>query len=214
MAPNGFPPPALSAPDLTGPVSILNWPVAGPRSVRRHRQRPYAHVRIEIDLAPPEASTEAGLLARLARSVGSRGPRASRALLTTGGLLLHAFASDGFVRVLHWEVAPGGWLPVAGSAPPDGGEAEPLGRFERALADAGGAAAAARARRLAFRLGATDGRHADVVVRPRSTAFHHAATIDLVGRFPESSVSDLVGAIHRRIPLSRARVTQAAYATE
>ena len=42
----------ISAPDLVGPVSILNWPVAGPRAVRRRRQRPFWHAGVVFEVRP------------------------------------------------------------------------------------------------------------------------------------------------------------------
>ena len=62
MSPPSFPPTGASAPDLVGPVSFLNWPVAGPRSTRRHRQRP-VHPRPPRD-RPSSRVPRSGNLAR------------------------------------------------------------------------------------------------------------------------------------------------------
>ena len=163
MSPSRPPPPAISAPGLIGPVSILNWPVAGPRAVRRHRRRPYTHVHLEIDLRPEAlAPGTSAFVRRIERALREREVEESTDLLKLTAAVLHALSAVGFLRVFHWEVEPGGWLPL-----PDVGRARnetPLGQFLRAL-DSPSWQAAARARSLSLRLGARGDLHADAAVR-------------------------------------------------
>ena len=209
MTPPGFPPEGLSAPDLTGPVSILNWPISGPRTLRRRRQRPYTHAHLEVDLRGTVDGPSTGVLRRLERALAEREIVDGRNLLSLTGIALHAFSSVGFVRIYHWEAQPGGWLPLPGGAP--NATEEPLGVFLKALGnDAWGSVTDARA--IAMRLGAKGNLHADVVLRHRHRERRHSITIDLYGLFAEATVRDLVGAIHERLPMRGAKVTKASYA--
>ena len=202
--------PGASAPDVIGPVSILNWPVAGPRSVRRHRQRPYTHVHLEVDLTPESlAAGRAHLVGRIEKALREREVEESNDLLRLLARVLHAFSSVGFVRIFHWEADPGGWLPLSEGGRP--ASETPLGQFLRAL-DSPAWKDAARARSFALRLGARGNLHADLVVRRLHRERRHAISIDLRGLFPESTVRDVVGALHERVPLTKASVTTVAYA--
>lgn len=210
MSPPAFPPTGASAPDLVGPVSFLNWPVAGPRSIRRHRQRPYTHVHIEIDLRPESLAAGASpIVRRIEKALKEREVEEGSDLLKLTGTVLHAFSSVGFVRVFHWEAEPGGWLPL-----PDGGRSgseTPLGQFLRAL-DNPAWKDSARARSFSLRLGARGNLHADIVVRRVHRERRHSLSLDLRGLFPERTVHDVVGALHERVPLLKANVTTVAYA--
>ncbi|MGI0140781.1 MAG: hypothetical protein ACREBT_06545 [Thermoplasmata archaeon] len=209
MTPATLPPSGLSAPGLIGPVSILNWPVAGPRGTRRHRSRPYSHIHLEIDLRPESIAKVGGAIRRIEKALGELEVVESEDLLRLTGVVLHAFASVGFVRIFHWEAEPGGWLPLPHGR--DGASEEPLGHFLRAL-DSEEWKATAKARSFALRLGATGNMHADVVVRRIHRERRHTISIDLRGSVPGSQVKDLVGAIHQRATLDHATVTQVAYA--
>ncbi|MGI0151976.1 MAG: hypothetical protein ACREC5_08585, partial [Thermoplasmata archaeon] len=72
MTPPALPASGLSAPDLTGPVSILNWPVAGPRANRRHRSRPCTHVHLEVDLRPERIDATGGAVRRIEKALRER----------------------------------------------------------------------------------------------------------------------------------------------
>ena len=209
MSPPPVPIAAASAPDLIGPVSLLNWPVAGPRSVRRHRQRPYTHVHLEIDLTPTSLAVGASaVVRRIEKMLRERNVEESVDLLKLTGTVLHAFSAVGFVRVYHWEMSPGGWLPR-----PNGTRAAsetPLAQPLRAL-ESPPWKTAARARSVALRLGARGNLHADIVIRRVHRERHHSISLDLNGLFPESTVRDVVGALHQRVPLEQARVTHFAY---
>jgi hypothetical protein len=202
--------PAISAPDLTGPVSILNWPVASAGGHRPRKARPYAHVHLEIDLQPEivRMPTHA-IFDRLEALLKER------EVVEIGGLLrltagaLHAFAGLGFRRVDHWEVDPGGWLPLP--EPSHAQLAEPLGHLLQALEDPSWKGLAAR-RGFSVRLSGPGTYRADLEVRRLHRERRHSISIDLRGRFPKSTVQDVVDALRRRLPVLRAAVSEFAYA--
>lgn len=208
MTPPAFPPAGASAPDLTGPVSFLNWPVAGPRAVRRHRQRPYTHVHLEIDLRPESLGAErSAIVRRIETALKEREVEEASDLLKLTGAVLHGFSAVGFLRVFHWESEPGGWLPLpTGRSGPE----TPLGQFLRAL-DSPAWKEVASARSISLRLGAQGNLHADVVIRRLHRERRHSISLDLRGLFRASTVHDVVGSLHERIPLRKAKVTTVAY---
>ncbi|MGI0072011.1 MAG: hypothetical protein ACRECT_08125 [Thermoplasmata archaeon] len=210
MSPPPIPTPPTSAPGLIGPVSILNWPVAGPRTLRRHRQRPYTHVHLEIDLHPAVLGegTSSTVVRRIEQALREREVEESGNLLKLTGTVLHAFSAVGFLNIYHWEVTPGGWLPL-----PNGSRTAtdtPLGHFLKALENPAWEAAG-RARSLALRLGARGNLHADLVIRRLHRERRHAISLDLRGLFPEATVHAVVGALHERVALTHATVTTVAY---
>ncbi len=209
MTPPALPAGGLQAPDLTGPTSILNWPIAGPRAQRRRRRRPFAHVHIEIDLRPESPPPGRGLLGKIEKVLREREVVESPNLLRFTFGILHAFSAAGFVRIHHWEVQPGGWLPLPEDASGARDE-EPLGHFLRALqSDAWSRLRTARS--FSMRLGAMGHLHADVVIRRAHRERNHTVSVDLRGRFPEEAVDDLVGAIRSRMPVRSTKVTEASY---
>lgn len=209
MTPPAFPAGGLQAPDITGPTSILNWPISGPRAQRRRKQRPFAHVHIEVDLKPASPPPSTGLVGKVEKVLREREVVESPDLLRFTAGVLHAFSAAGFVRIRHWEAQPGGWLPL----PEDRSgarEEEPLGHFLRALqSDAWSQLRAARS--FSMRLGAMGHLHADIIVRRMHRERHHTVSIDLRGRFPEGVVDDLVGALRTRVPVRSTKVTEASY---
>jgi len=205
MAPPGAREPSVSAPDLTGPTSFLDWPLALRGPSPRRRARRFSHVHLEVDLEPeivreprlPVVRQMEALLRE--RQVVEFGD----VLRLTAGLL-HAFSSQGFSRVDHWEVVPGGWLPL-----PEAGHdrrTEPVGHLLRALAsDAWRRIAEARG--FSVRLSGTGTIRADAVVRHVHRERMHSISIDLWGRITPTDVKDLFGSIRARLPVLRARVT-------
>lgn len=201
---------AASAPDLIGPTSILEWPTSLTPSRRARRARPFAHVRLEVDLTPEVVrepavpvlrQVEAFLREREVVEVGD--------LLRLTARLLHALASAGFSRVDHWEVEPGGWLPL-----PEPGHttlAEPVGHLLRALqSDAWNRIAGARA--FSLRLSGTVPFRADAVVRRVHRERVPSLSLDLRGKVAPTQVQDLVGAMRERLPVLRSRIAAYSYA--
>jgi hypothetical protein len=162
-------------------------------------------VHLEIDLRPEALAAGASpTLRRIEKALREREVEESSDLLKLTGTVLHAFSAVGFLRVFHWEVDPGGWLPL-----PEGahtGSETPLGQFLRAL-ESPSWKVATKARSFALRLGAHGNLHADIVIRRLHRERRHSISIDLRGLFPESTVSDVVGALHERVPLLNAKLT-------
>lgn len=202
--------PGLSAPDLTGPVSILNWPTtfAGSRPARK--SRPFSHVRLEVDLRRESVRMPTfAVLDRLESLLKEREIVEGADLLRLAAQALHAFAGLGFRRVDHWEVEPGGWLPL-----PEASHAEliePLGHLLRALENPGWKGLAAR-RAFSVRLSGAAGYRADLVVRRMHRERRHAVSIDLRGRITRSQVRDVAAALARRLPVLRVVVSEYAHA--
>jgi hypothetical protein len=205
------PEPALAAPGLGGPVSILKQPISGPRASRRKRNRPYAHVHLEIDLgALPGGTPAAPALERLEQSVleGSDPQEVDLVLLI--GHMLHALSARRFRRIDHWEVAPGGWLPPAGAITHDEAE-EPVGQLLKSL-ESGALGSLAAVRSFAARLSDLRGNHVDVIVRRVGRIRRHAISLDLWGLWTPAAVDDLTGSLASRLPVTRSNLTKFQYA--
>lgn len=204
--------PALSAPDLIGPTSILDQPTQGPRAARRRRNRPYSHVHLEIDLArAPTADPKVPVLERLEEVLGIQEVVESADLIRLTGGTLHALSARGFRRVDHWEVSPGGWLPLPEpSARP--GTDEPVGQLLAALASDEWRSLA-QARSFSVRLSALQGKHADVVVRRTHRPGHHSLSLDLRGVWTREEVAGVRGALAERLPVEHSEITKFQYAT-
>ncbi len=197
--------PALSAPDLTGPVSFLAWPLAQAGHAARPGHRPMEHVHIEVDLLPVmERTTRIPGLRAIEEALREAEVIESGDLLTLTAGALEAFASTGWRRVDHWEVRPGGWLPLRHA--PRGPQIEPVRQFLDALRMSEWKAVA-DARELAARLADPHGNRLEVVVRRAHRERQHALSIDLHGSILRDAVHDLTAALHRRLPVLRAEVT-------
>lgn len=205
MPRNPLPPSGLSAPDLTGPTSIVLWPTALAPSRGRRSPRSFAHVHLEVDLEP-EVIREPGLpvFRQLEALIREREVVEIGDLLRLSAEVLHALASQGFSRVDHWETRPGGWLPLPEASHPQ--IIEPVGHMLRALKhDRWKRLAGARS--FAVRLSGTGPNRADLVVRRVHRERLHTVSLDLRGKWSQTSVRDLVGAIRRRLPVLRSEVT-------
>jgi hypothetical protein len=198
--------PGLSAPDLIGPTSIVEWPVVRTPGRGHRRARPFRHVHLEIDLEPDvvrDASLpvfrqmEALIRERQVVEIGD--------LLRLVGETLHALASAGFSRVDHWEVEPGGWLPLPEPTHP--GIVEPVGHMLRALRDDRWHQLAG-ARSFGVRLSGRAKFRGDLLVRRVHRERHHSITLDLRGVVRASDVKEIVGALRSRLPVLRSQVTE------
>ena len=203
--------PALAAPGLGGPTSILKQPISGPRSSRRGRNRPFSHVHLEMDLAPePKDPTGVPALERLAGFLRERKVVEKGTLVLMAAATLHALAARRFRRVDHWEVAPGGWLP-----PPRPGKdpdaAEPVGELLEAL-ESEAWASVGSARSFSARLSDLSGGRVDVIVRRVHRERRHALSIDLWGSWTKATVKDLEGSLSDRLPVIRSTMTKYQYA--
>jgi hypothetical protein len=202
----------VSAPDLTGPRSILDWPVSGPTLHRPRRGRPFGHVRLEIDLKHEQLREPAiPILRQFERLLREEAVVEPGDLLRLGAGALHAFAARGFSRVDHWEMDPGGWLPLP--EPTHRTIAEPLSHLVRALGSAEWRRRA-QARGFSVRLSGHPKIRADLVVRRVHRERGHSITIDLRGWIAPREVDGLVRALRERLPVLRSAVTEFAYRDE
>jgi hypothetical protein len=208
MSPDPFPTP-ISAPDLTGPTSILDWPTMGAGSARSRRPRPFAHVHLEVDLRHERlAELAIPVLRQFEQLLREREVVEPADLLRLTAGALHAFASRGFSHVDHWEIAPGGWLPLP--EPTHRTIDEPVGHLLRALqSDAWQPHADAREFRV--RVSGHPLIRADLVVRRVHRERGHSISIDLTGRIAEREVRGLLAALRERVPVLRAAVTAYRY---
>ncbi len=203
--------PALSAPGIGTANPLLAPSVSGPRSSRRHRNRPYSHVHLEIDLAPkPPAPGGDPLLERLAGFLRERKVTEKGTLILLAGATLHALSSRRFRRVDHWEILPGGWLPPprSGTAPESD---EPVGHLLEAL-ESGAWTSVAAARSFSARLSDLSGGRIDVVVRRVHRERRHTVSMDLWGSWTQDTVEELQGAMAQRLPVLHSTMTQFQFA--
>ena len=209
VAPSNWPSTGLSAPDLTGPTSIVEWPVVRTPGRARRRARPFHHVHLEIDLEP-DVVRDGGLpiFRQMEALIRERQIVEIGDLLRLVGEALHALASVGFSRVDHWEVEPGGWLPLPEPTHP--GIVEPVGHMLRALRDDRWKPLAG-ARSFAVRLSGRGKFRADLVVRRVHRERSHSVTLDLRGIVRASDVKNVVSALRERLPVLRSQVTEYSY---
>jgi hypothetical protein len=190
---------------LTPPGQILT----GPRSIRRRRDRVFSHFELEFDLARrPATAAGAPLLERLARRLKEHGIVEPGSLAHLAAATLHALASQGFRRVDHWEVRPGGWLPLPAPVHAPATE-EPVGELLDLL-ESGAWSEIGSARSFSARLSDGTGGRADVVVR-RVHRLRHAITLKVRGTWSRERVDDLRGAIDERLPVAHAAMRRYGY---
>jgi hypothetical protein len=127
-------------------------------------------------------------------------------LLELSGEVLRALARLGFRSVDHWEVRPGGWLPLP--EPTHASLDEPVGHLLRAL-QSGAWATVADSHAFAVRLSGPPDRRVDLVVRRVHPERVHAVTLAFRGRLPAPYPDQVVRAIHSEVQLDRAEVTEA-----
>lgn len=209
MAPSRVPVEGLTAPGLSGPTSIVDWPVVRTPSHARRRARPFHHVHLEVDLVP-EVLREPGLpiLRQMEALIRERQVVEIGDLLRLTAGALHALASQGFSRVDHWEVQPGGWLPLPEPSHPR--IIEPVGHMLRALRDDRWKHLA-QARSFSVRLSGRAAFRADLVVRRIHRERTHSASLDLRGRVTATNVRDIVSSLRGRLPVLHSQVTNYSY---
>jgi hypothetical protein len=123
-------------------------------------------------------------------------------LLRPAAMVLHALASRGFSRVDHWEVRPGGWLPLP--EPAHERLSEPVGHLLHALAsDAWKRVGDARS--FAARLSGTGDTRADVTVRRVHREHAHAITLELFGPVSERELHSVERALRTELSIARLR---------
>lgn len=172
----------------------------------RHPREPtYARVRLEVDLGH-EVITPAGIpfLGEIRAFLRERKIAEEGNLLHLEAALLHALEACGFDRVDHWEIYPGGWLPLPEAVHP--GLVEPVEHLVRALAsdrwqEIAGAVS------FSVRLSADTDRRVDAVLRRVHRERQHSLSLELYGRLAPHDVHRTVHALQERLPVLRAQVT-------
>jgi hypothetical protein len=209
MAPEKETEPALAAPGLGELLATPQQSLTGPRSIRRRRGRVFNHVQLEFDLAPkPTNLAGAPLLERLAQRLKERRIVEKANLVQLAAATLHALSSQGFRRVDHWEIDPGGWLPLPAQLKHRDAE-EPVGDLLNLL-ESGTWSSIALARSFSARMSDFSGGRADVVVR-RVHRLRHALTLKVWRTMTKGQVEDLKGAIDGRLPVARSTITRFGY---
>ncbi len=190
---------------------MLNEPVSGPRSSRRALNRPYRHAHLGIDLSPDVVvKADAPLLLRLERALSEKKIVEAADLVRLAGGTLHALAARRFRQVDHWEVSPGGWLPLP-TGKPRRGVAEPVGDLMAAVESNAGPSLA-QARAFSARLSDEQGHRVDLVLRRVHRQRRHALSLDLHGVWTRETIRDLIGSLSERIPVARSTLTKFQYA--
>jgi hypothetical protein len=160
-------------------------------------------VRLEIDLVH-EAFRRRGLpfVRRLEAVFREQEVVEVEGFLRPAALVLHALASFGFSRVDHWEVRPGGWLPLP--EPAHERLTEPVGHLLHALhSDAW--KRVANARSFAVRLSGSGETRADVTVRRVHRERAHAITLELFGPVSERELHAIERALREELSIARLR---------
>ncbi len=198
-----------SAPDLTGPTSIVDWPIAYAGPSRRRRAPPFGLVRLEVDLRHERLEEpNVPVLRQFERFLREREVVGPADLLRLSAAALHAFSARGFSRVDHWELQPGGWLPLP--EPTHASLGEPVGHLLRALASPEWSRFA-DAREFSVRLSGHAKARADLSVRRVHRERGHSLTVDLRGTISVSELEALVRALRERLPVLRSAVTAFEY---
>ncbi len=179
------------------------------RAPARRRPRPesegsrWNYVRLEVDLVH-EAFRRRGVpfLHRLEAVFREQEVVEVEGLLRPAAMVLHALASRGFSRVDHWEVRPGGWLPLP--EPAHERLTEPVGHLLHALrSDAWKRVADARS--FAVRLSGAGEARADVTVRRVHRERAHAITLELFGPVSERELHQVERALREELSIARLR---------
>jgi hypothetical protein len=203
--------PPISGPGLIGPASLLSWPPTAAGPARRRRPLPFAHVRLEVDLRHEQlAEPVLPILVQLEQLLRERSVVEHGDLLRLTAAALHALSVWGFRRVDHWQVEPGGWLPLP--EPTHATLAEPVGHLLRAL-DSAPWQRVSRAREFSVRLSGHPKVRADLIVRRVHRERGHSLTIELRGAITSRELESLVRALRQRLPVLRSRVAAFAYVT-
>jgi hypothetical protein len=198
-----------TVPATSEPTLILDWPLGTSASGRRRPPRMFAHVRLDLDLHHELLREPAiPVLRQFERLLRERSVEEQGDLMRLSAGALHAFSALGFSRVDHWEVDPGGWLPLP--EPTHSSLVEPVGHLRRALQSVEWRRLSS-ARGFSVRLSGHPKMRADLVVRRIHRERGHSVTVDLRGSIAERELMGLVRGLRERLPVLRAMVTEFEY---
>ncbi|HYA70504.1 MAG TPA: hypothetical protein VEH28_03955 [Thermoplasmata archaeon] len=161
------------------------------------------YVRLDVDLVH-EAFARRGLpwVHRLEAIFREREVVEVEGLLRLMARTLQALLPHGFTRVDHWEVHPGGWLPLP--EPAHERLAEPVGHLLNALrSDAWRRISGARA--FSVRLSGSGSVRADLTVRRVHRERGHAATLELFGPLSERDLLSIERSLREELAVARLR---------
>ncbi|HTP54008.1 MAG TPA: hypothetical protein VML94_03460 [Thermoplasmata archaeon] len=177
-----------------------------PPRTRHQREQTYSHVRVEIDLGHEVIAPHRFPFVTEIRSLlRDRRFEEEASLLDLSAALLHSLQGCGYTRVDHWEVDPGGWLPLPEAIHP--GLVEPVGHLLKALeSDRWQDLATARA--FLVRLSADGDRRADAVLRRLHREREHSLTLELWGPMQTYDVHRVVNSLREQLTVLRAQVTE------
>jgi len=116
--------------------------------------------------------------------------------------VLHLLAAQGFSRVDHWEVRPGGWLPLP--EPAHERLAEPVGHLLNAL-ESSAWRRVATSRSFSVRLSGKGDLRADVRVRRVHRERGHAITLELIGPVTPREAHSFEMALRDNLSVARLR---------
>jgi len=161
------------------------------------------YARLEVDLVH-EAFRRRGVpfLHRLEAIFREREVVEVEGLLRLSAKLLHALAAKGFTRVDHWEVQPGGWLPLP--EPAHERLVEPVGHLLNALRSNAWRRVAG-ARSFSARLSSSGLVRAEFTVRRVHRERGHAITVELFGPVPEKELESIERALREELSIVRLR---------
>ena len=165
------------------------------RAQRASRSSP-GFVRLEMDL-PHELLRPSGVpvIRQIESFLREQEVEEHGSLLVRAGELLDELGELGFSRVDHWEVHPGGWLPLPEAT--HAGKYEPVGHLLRALKSPAWAPLA-EARGFAARLSVPEGPRADVRLLRLHREREHSITVDLWGPPRSAEVHRIVEHLRKR----------------
>ncbi len=180
-------------------------PLTGPRS-GPPRLAEEGFVRIELDL-PHELLRPSGLpvLRQIQALLREREIEEEGSVLLRAAELLDVLAEAGYGRVDHWEVVPGGWLPLPEAS--HRGRIEPVGHLIRALKSRAWAAFA-KADGFRVRLSSDREARADAHLLRRHRERQHSITLDLWGPPSGTEVHRLVERLRKRFEPLKTRISR------
>lgn len=181
------------------------------RPARRRSTRRFAggagrnYVRLEVDLVH-EAFLRGGLpfVRRLESVFREREVVEVEGLLRIAAGVLHALSSQGFSRVDHWEIRPGGWLPLP--EPAHERLVEPVGHLLNAL-ESDSWKRVAQARSFSVRLSGSGDLRADVTVRRVHRERGHAITLELLGPTSDRDLAGVERELRNHLAVARVQRT-------
>lgn len=157
---------------------------------------PVARVRLELDL--PHERLEPSpipILRQIEALLREQEVEEEGSILQRVAGLLHELGELGYDRVDHWEIDPGGWLPLP--EPSHRGRTEPLPHLLRALQSRAWAALSG-ATAFSLRLADDHDHRADAVVLRRHRERQHSIRIDFWDPPPATRLHALVERLRQR----------------